>query len=89
MIKDESQMSKFSRNKIKKDSIKVNEKFYQSIRRGDSNVLNDSNKNLSINMINNRSLSYLWYMEAKKKQNKSLNYKIGDNFDELFMEYYS
>ena len=89
MIKDESQMSKFSRNKIKKDSIKVNEKFYQSIRRGDSNVLNDSYKNLSINMINNRSLSYLWYMEAKKKQNKSLNYKIGDNFDELFMEYYS
>ena len=89
MIKDESQMSKFSRNKIKKDSIKVNEKFYQSIRRGDSNVLNDSNKNLSINMINNRSLSYLWYMEAKKKKNKSLNYKISDNFDELFTEYCS
>ena len=86
-IKDESQTSQFSRNK--KDSIKNNEKLFQSIRRGDNNALNDSNKNLSINMINNRSLSYLWYMEAKKKMNKSLNYKIGDNFDELFMEYSS
>ena len=89
VIKDESQMSKFSRNKNKKDSIKINEKLYRSIRRGDSNVFNDSYKNLSINMINNRSLSYLWYMEAKKKKNKSLNYKIGDNFEELFMEYNS
>ena len=86
VVKDESQMSKFSRTKIKKDSIKINEKLYQSIRRGDSNVLNDNIKNLSINMINNRSLSYLWYMEAKQKKNKSLNYKIGDNFEELFKE---
>ena len=89
MVKDESQMSKFSRTKIKKDSIKINEKLYQSIKRGDSNVLNDNYKNLSINMINNRSLSYLWYMEAKQKKNKSLNYKIGDNFEELFKEYSS
>ena len=89
VVKDESQMSKFSRNKIKKDSIKINEKLYQSIRRGDSNVLNDNYKNLSINMINNRSLPYLWYMEAKQKKNKSLNYKIGDNFEELFKEYCS
>ena len=89
VIKDESQISKYSRNKPKKNSLKINEQLYQSIRRGDSNILNDSNKNISINMINNRSMSYLWYMEAKKKKNKSLNYKIGDNFDELFKEYCS
>jgi len=87
-IKDESKLSKISRND-KKNSIKINEKFFKSIRRADSNTFNDNYKTLSINMINNRSLSYLWYMEAKTKKNKSLNYKIGDNFDELFKEYCS
>ena len=86
---DESRMSKFSRNNNKKYSLKTNEKMYKSIKRGDSKVFDDTHKNISINMINNQSMSYLWYMEAKKKKNKSLNYKIGDNFDELFTEYCS
>jgi hypothetical protein len=87
--KDESRMSKFSKKYEKKNSFKINEKFFKSIKRGDSKIYEDSYKNISINMINNQSLSYLWYMEAKKKNNKSLNYKIGDNFDELFTEYCS
>ena len=37
-------------------------------------------------MINNKNITYLWYMEAKKKKNKSINYKIGDNYQELFMD---
>ena len=86
---DESRMSKFSRTNNKKYSLKTNEKLHKSIKRGDSNVYDDTHKNLSINMINNHSMSYLWYMEAKKKKNKSLNYKIGDTFDELFTEYCS
>ena len=86
---DESRMSKFSRNNNKKYSLKTNEKLYKSIKRGDSKVYDDTHKNISINMINNQSMSYLWYMEAKKKKNKSLNYKISDNFDELFTEYCS
>jgi hypothetical protein len=87
--KDESRMSKFSKKYEKKNSFKINEKFFKSIKRGDSKIYEDSYKSISINMINNQSLSYLWYMEAKKKNNKSLNYKIGDNFDELFTEYCS
>ena len=88
-IKDESRMSKFSKKINKKNSLNTNEKLHKSIKRGDSKMYDDSYKSLSINMINNQSLSYLWYMEAKKKMNKSLNYKIGDKLDELFTEYSS
>ena len=87
--KDEIRMSKFSRKNYKKNSIKISEKLHKIIKRGDSKVYDDTYKNTSINMINNQSMSYLWYMEAKTKKNKSLNYKISDSFDELFTEYCS
>ena len=38
-------------------------------------------------MLRNKNISYLWYMEAKKKMNKSLNYKINTNYDELFNDF--
>ena len=38
-------------------------------------------------MHDEQNISYLWYMEAKKKNNKSFNYNINDNFDELFNEF--
>jgi hypothetical protein len=60
--KDESRMSKFSKKYEKKNSFKINEKFFKSIKRGDSKIYEDSYKSISINMINNQSLSYLWYM---------------------------
>jgi len=51
----------------------------------DSKLLNNDNSNsISINIINKNDMTYLWYMEAKKRNNKSLNYKIGKNYDELF-----
>ena len=54
-------------------------------------VNNDDNitKNgddITINMLSKKNISYLWYMEAKKKNNKSLNYKIGNEYEELFMD---
>ena len=38
-------------------------------------------------MLDEESMSYLWYMEAKKKNNKSLNYNISYDYNELFIEY--
>ena len=57
------------------------------IRKTDSNLLNKDNlKSFSINLIDKDDMTYLWYMEAKKKNNKSVNYKIGNNYDELFKD---
>jgi len=70
------------------DKSKKSEKFSQntSIQENFSNYnLNkDNSKIISINIIDKDEMTYLWYMEAKKRNNKSLNYKIGKNYDELF-----
>ena len=47
----------------------------------------EQNKNIYVNMIDEESMSYLWYMEAKKKKNKSFNYNISNDYNELFIEY--
>ena len=38
-------------------------------------------------MLDNKNLFYLWYMEAKKNNNISINYNMGKNYNELFIEY--
>jgi hypothetical protein len=48
---------------------------------------NDNNTNISINMLDNKNLFYLWYMEAKKNNNISINYNMGNKYNELFVEY--
>ena len=60
---------------------------HKIIKKSESNLLNKDNiKNISINMIDKNDISYLWYMEAKKKNNRSLNYKMGKKYDELFKD---
>jgi len=55
------------------------------MKKNDSKLLNNDNSNsISININNKNDMTYLWYMEAKKRNNKSLNYKIGKNYGELF-----
>ena len=48
---------------------------------------NDNNDNIIINMLDNKNLFYLWYMEAKENNNISINYNMGNNYNELFIEY--
>ena len=67
-------------NYHRKRSIKYLSKF-------DSSKTVEENENVSINMIDKKDMRYLWYMEAKKKNNISLNYNIGKNLDGLFSEY--
>ena len=77
----DSTHSNFSKldNYHRKKSIKYMSKF-------DSGKIGEENENISINMIDKKDMRYLWYMEAKKKNNISLNYNIGKNLDELFSE---
>ena len=77
-IRDESQMSKIKNNQNMGNSSNTSPKNKKS------EIKNDDTGNISINMLKNKNLAYLWYMEAKKRNNKSLNYYMGKNYDELF-----
>jgi hypothetical protein len=87
-IRDESKKSKISKissNINLNGSLKKN-KLKKSIIRTDVSGKIDEGEKMSINMINNTNITYLWYMEAKKKNNQSINYKINKNYNELFMD---
>ena len=80
-------------NIINDESTKIDEidnekktNLQKSIKNTDKNLLNKNKKSITINMTNNKNISYLWYMEAKQNNNKSLNYKLGNNYEELFMD---
>ena len=88
-IKDESKksnISKINNNLNINNSLKTNLKLKKTIVKGDIPGKSDDNENYSINMLDNDDISYLWYMEAKKKKNKSFDYKVGKNYDELFID---
>ena len=88
-IKDESRtsnISKISNNLTANSSLNINSKLKKSIIKGDNYGKGDDYENMSINMLDNKNITYLWYSIAKKKKNKSLNYQISNNYGELFME---
>ena len=86
-INDESDINKKNEKSTQNISVQENSN-YNSIKRNDSNLSNnDNSKVFSINTIGKDDMTYLWYMEAKKRNNKSLNYKIGNNYDELFNDF--
>ena len=80
-IKINTKNEKFS----KKNLEQVNSNYHKTIKK--SNSLNrDNTESFNINMIDKNNITYLWYMEAKKKNNKSLNYKMGNKYEELFKD---
>ena len=87
-IMDESKMSKIisKNNKNVNNSIKRNMNLKSSIIRSDLLTNNENSENITINMLDEQNISYLWYMEAKKRNNKSFNYHISDNYKELFLD---
>ena len=83
MISNEKDPKLNSRN-LKK-SLKINPKWKKYFKKSSSRNIEE--EEISINMIDNKNISYLWYMEAKKKKNKCLNYKVGNDYEGLFIEY--
>ena len=49
-----------------------------------SKKMTEEDENSKINIFKDKDITYMWYMEAKKKKNKSFNYQISDNYEELF-----
>ena len=87
-ITDESNKSKISKinsNHISENDS-LNSKMKNQIKKDDNKEKGVLYENISINMINNKNMFYLWYMEAKKRKNKSFDYYIGNNYDELFID---
>ena len=88
-IGNESKMSKI----ISKNSKSLNNStsnitnLKNSFIRANSKDNNENNGNLFVNMYDEDDISYLWYMEQKKKNNKSFNYNIGMKYAELFTEF--
>ena len=58
-----------------------------SISNQKTNKNEESNENNYINMMDETNITYLWYMEAKRKS-RSFNYNISNDCKELFTEYY-
>ena len=81
-ISDESKMSKI----LSKNSKNLNNSMKKNTKKMKINEYDD-NENIHINMLDEENISYLWYMSAKKKHNKSLNYKINENYNELFIDF--
>ena len=80
-------MNTKSISKDNKSTVNNSINLKNSIIRSDFLKNNEQNKNIYVNMLDEESMSYLWYMEAKKKNNKSFNYNVSNNYSELFMEY--
>ena len=85
VITDDSKKSSIS--KISSNVNTTNPSKMKNFVRGNSYGKPDENENFSINMLDNRSMTYLWYMESKKRKNKSFNFQINENYDELFKDY--
>ena len=50
-----------------------------------SSIEKNENK-MTINVLKGKDITYLWYMEMKYNNNKSFNYKINENLDELLKD---
>ena len=89
-IIDESKMSKIvPKNNMNNNSYKKNTNINKSFNKKNDlseNSSNDNNETIYINMFDEDNMGYLWYMEAKKRNNTSFNYNISDEYKELFMD---
>ena len=71
---DETKMSKMISKNTKSNNSSV------------SHRNDETNEQNNINMLDEKNISYLWYMEAKKKY-KNFNYTLSSDYKELFTEF--
>ena len=84
MDEKKSNISKFKN----KNSIKNNQNHKKNLSKNETNEKKEEN-DVTVNVLKGKDLTYLWYMEMKKKNNKSFNYELSDDYEELFMDYYT
>ena len=79
--------SKKSKIKSKNNSSTKKNISYKKINSKNDIDIHENMESIKINMLDEQNISYLWYMEAKKKNNNSFNYNVNYNFEELFNEF--
>ena len=75
---DETKMSKM----ISKNTKSINSSISNQLK----NRNDESNENNYINMLDETNITYLWYMETKKRY-KNFNYNVSSDCKELFTEF--
>ena len=83
-----SSLKYFKRSVSKNDlgpTKENNEK--RSVSKNDLGPTRENNEKINVNMLDEDNICYLWYMEVKKRNNKTFNYKISDDYNELFTDY--
>ena len=75
---DETKMSKM----ISKNTKSINSSISNQLK----NRNDESNENNYINMLDETNITYLWYMETKKRY-KNFNYNVSSDCRELFTEF--
>ena len=75
---DESKMSKM----ISKNTKSINSSVSNQLK----NRSDESNENNYINMLDETNITYLWYMETKKRY-RNFNYNVSSDCKELFTEF--
>ena len=78
-----SNISKINNNNQHPNSPR-NQKHKKSLSR--TGTYDKNEDNLTINVLRGKDMTYLWYMEMKKKNNKSFNYQLSDDLEELFTD---
>ena len=78
-----SKISKLNNNQ-NPNSIRANQKHKKSLQKSGNYDKNE--ENIAINVLNGKDITYLWYMEMKQKKNKSFNYELSDDLEELFID---
>ena len=67
-INDERNINKKNEKSNQINSVQEISNYKKVMKKSDSKLINKDNpKNLSINIFNKKDMTYLWYMEAKKK----------------------
>ena len=75
---DETKMSKMLSKNTKSINSSISNQF--------KNRNDESNENNYINMLDETDITYLWYMETKKRY-KNFNYNVSSDCRELFTEF--
>jgi len=76
----------FEEAKLSKNISKYTKSINSSFSNYSKNKNEEQNDNNFINMLDEKNISYLWYMETKKRY-RNFNYNVSSDYKELFTEF--
>ena len=76
----------FEEAKLSKNISKYTKSINSSFSNYSKNKNEEQNDNNFINMLDEKNISYLWYMETKKRY-RNFNYNVSNDYKELFTEF--